>query len=256
MWSATADRLPGEPSSGVNDEKVALTATATWGRRLFVTGGVRYNLLLGLFDDEQLSLRVKVLGHQWLTLEHAFLAPTFDGDSIWNVFSTGATRDFRAGYELGLGEAFKLYARGFYRIFELTSDEVDTGLRGRSAWGGSAGGVWRQTGTVLRLDGYLDDGFGGRKDGVDLSGRWSPWTPKLAARLANKVELEGRLTGYRWRSDQQSVTDAGYVVGVQAGGRWEAGNGVRLHLLAEDNMGTFYRSQWRALAVVELSAAL
>lgn len=255
MWSATADRQPGEPASGVDDEKVALTATAGWGRRLFATAGVRYNLLLGELDDEQLSLRVRLGGRQWLSAEHAFLAPTFDGDSIWNVFSTGAYRDLRAGYELGLSDEIRLYARGFYRIFELAPDEADAGLRGRTAWGGSAGGVWRPAGAALRLDGYLDDGLGGRKDGVDLSGRWSPWAARLVARQANRLQLEGRLTGYRWRSDQQSVTDAGFVVGMQGGGRWEAGSGVRLHLLVEDNLGTFYRSQWRALAIVEISAA-
>jgi hypothetical protein len=246
MWSATADRLPGEPESGVNDEQVALTASAALGRRLFLTGGARYNLLLGEFDDEQLSLRAKLPARQWITLEHAFLAPTFDGDSIWNVFSTGAYRDFRASYELGLSEELKLYARGFFRLFQLTADETDTG--GRTARGGSAGAVWRHAGSVVRADGYTDDGYGGRKDGVDLSGRW--------AFPAKKLELEGRVTSYHWRSDQQSVTDSGFVLGGQAGGRWEAGSGVRLHLLVEDNVGTFYNSQWRALAIVEISAAL
>jgi len=44
----------------------------------------------------------------------------------------------------------------------------------------------------LRGDGYFDDGYGGRKLGVDAS-----------ARLAVKrtFELEGRLTGYQWRAD-------------------------------------------------------
>jgi len=246
MWSATADRLPGEPGSGVNDEKAALTATADFGHRVFATAGVRYNLLLGELDDEQLSLRVKLTTRQWLTAEHVFLAPSFDGDSIWNVFSTGAYRDFRASYEVGLGGEMKLYARGFFRLFERTADEVVPGRT--TAHGGSAGAAWRRPGGVLRADGYYDDGFGGRKGGVDLSGRW--------AVRPRKLELEGRLTGYRWRSDQQPATDVGFVLGTQAGGRWEVGNGVRLHLLAEDNVGTFYRSQWRGLAIVEISASL
>ena len=32
VWSATADRLPGEPSSGVNDEKLSLTGNARLAR--------------------------------------------------------------------------------------------------------------------------------------------------------------------------------------------------------------------------------
>ena len=47
IWSATADQLPGEPASGVNDEKLSLTASAAWRDRVFLAGGVRYNLLLG-----------------------------------------------------------------------------------------------------------------------------------------------------------------------------------------------------------------
>jgi hypothetical protein len=256
IWSATADRLPGEPASGVNDEKVALTASAALGKRVFITGGVRYNLLLGMLDDEQLAVRVKLPGRQVLTAEHAFLAPTFDGDSIWNVFSTGAYRDLRGGYEVGVTEDVKLYARGFVRLFEQTPDETtadgrDLGAEapgGRTARGASTGAVWRRPAGVLRADGYFDDGAGGRKTGLDLSAR--------AAVAPRRLELETRFTGYRWRSDQQSATDAGFVLGVQAGARWEAGSGVRLHVLAEDNVGTFYDSQYRALAIVEIDAAL
>ena len=80
--------------------------------------------------------------------------------------------------------------------------------------------------------------------GVDASAR-------LAMRRA--FELEGRLTGYEWRSDATSTrgdaNDGGVVFGAQAGGRWPLGQGVRLHLLAEDNVGTYYASQFRGLAV-------
>ena len=46
------------------------------------------------------------------------------------------------------------------------------------------------------------------------------------------------------------------MFGAQAGGRWQLGRGVKLHLLAEDNVGTFYKSQFRGLAVVEVDASL
>src|SRR6185436_6215190 len=90
MWSATADRLPGEPESGTNFEATSLTANAAWRQMLFATAGVRYNLLLGGFDDAQLALRARVGPGRWVTAEYSYLAPTFDGDSIWNIFSTGA----------------------------------------------------------------------------------------------------------------------------------------------------------------------
>ena len=69
-------------------------------------------------------------------------------------------------------------------------------------------------------------------------------------------ELEGRLTGYTWKSDLSPPTQAGVAFGAQAGGRYRLGPGVRLHVLAEDNVGTFYYAQFRGLAVVEVDASL
>jgi len=242
VWSATADRQPGEPDSGVNDEKVSLTAFGNWRSRIQVAGGVRLNLLLGEFDDEQIMVKLRTVGRQWLTLEHAYLAPTFDGDSIWNVFASGAYRDLRAVYEVGLGSEVKAYARGFARFFTASGH----------AGGASMGATWRRGRGLLRTDGYWEDGFGGRKVGVDASARLA---------LRRTFEVEGRLTGYEWRADQSSdtaraTTDKGLVFGAQAGGRWVLGQGVRLHLLAEDNVGTYYLSQFRGLAVVEVDASL
>jgi hypothetical protein len=259
VWSATADRLPGEPASGVNFEAASLTASATW-RRLSVSGGLRYNILFGEFDDEQLAVRLRLTSGQWLTLEHDYLAPTFDGDSIWNVFATGAYRDLRASYEVALPRGMKAYARGFVRFYQATSDEVatvgpyagqDVGATaqgGRVGGGGSLGAAWRSARGMARADAYWDDGYGGRKLGVDATTR---------LRIRRPFELEGRATGYRWNDEQPTTGgNSGVVFGLQAGGRFQLGPGVRLHLLLEDNFGTMYESQFRGLAMVELDAGL
>jgi hypothetical protein len=237
IWSATVDRLPDEPKSGVNDEKLSLTASAAWRDRAFLSGGARFNLLLGQFDDEQLLLRFRVAGRQWLTLEHAYLAPSFDGDSIWNVFAAGAYRDLRAGYEVPIGPEVKAYARTFVRFWSGDDHSL----------GANLGAVWRRGRGLLRGDGYWDDGYGGRKVGLDLLAR-------LALRPG--FELEGRLTGYEWKSDLSPPTQGGVSVGAQAGGRYLLGPGVRLHVLAEDNVGTYYYAQFRGLAVIEVDASL
>jgi hypothetical protein len=260
MWSDTADRQPGEPQSGVNQEVVALTATAAWRDRVYLSGGIRYNLLFAELDDEQLALRVRLTPRQWLTLEHDYLAPTFDGDSIWNIFSTGAYRDLRGSYELGLPGGVKVYGRAFARFFLATDDEIatsgpfagqDVGAEapgGRFAAGGSLGAAWRRGRGTLRGDGYWDDGYGGRKIGVDTTARFQ---------ISPSIEVEGRLTGYGWRSDlQPSTTGSGVVFGAQAGGRFQLGKGQRLHLLVEDNVGTYYESQFRGLAMFEVDASI
>jgi hypothetical protein len=214
---------------------------AGWRDRVQAAGGVRLNLLLAEFDDQQLMVKLRTFGRQWLTLEYVYLAPTFDGDSIWNVFSAGAYRDARATYELALRPEVKVYARGFARFFTASGQ----------AGGGSLGATWRRGRGFMRVDGYWEDGYGGRKVGVDASARVA---------LRRTFELEGRLTGYSWRSDQSSDTgatnDTGVTFGAQAGGRWLLGQGVRLHLLGEDNAGSYYYSQFRGLAVVEVDASL
>jgi hypothetical protein len=242
VWSATADQQPGEPDSGVNDEKLSLTWMFGSPKYVAVYGGTRLNILLGEIDDAQLLVRVPTFRRQALTLEGTYLAPTFDGDSIWNVFSAGAYADARASYEVGIGTEVKAYARGFARFFTAS---------GR-AGGGSLGATWRRGRGFLRADGYWDDGFGGRKLGVDASAR-------LGIRRA--FEIEGRLTGYEWSADAASDTarspnDNGVTFGAQAGGRWQLGQGVKLHVLGEDNVGTYYNSAFRVLAVVEVNASL
>jgi hypothetical protein len=187
-------------------------------------------------------VKLHTFRRQWVTLEHAYLAPSFDGDSIWNVFASGAYRDLRAVYEVGLGAEVKAYARGFLRFFTES---------GRAA-GASMGATWRRDRGFLRADGYWEDGFGGRKAGVDASARLG---------IRRSFEIEGRLTGYEWRADSsadaaRSPNDSGVTFGAQAGGRWQLGKGVKVHLLAEDNIGTFYNSQFRGLAVVEVDASL
>ena len=159
------------------------------------------------------------------------------------MFASGAYRDLRAVYEVGIGPEVKAYARGFVRFFTAS---------GR-AGGGSMGATWRR-GRGLRarrrlLRRRLRRAQAGRRR---VGARW---------RSSATFELEGRLTGYQWRADPATdaagaTNDGGVVFGAQAGGRWLLGQGVRLHLLAEDNVGTYYRSQFRGLAVVEVDASL
>ena len=242
IWSATADWQPGDPDSGVNDEKLSLTANAAWRNRVYAAGGARFNLLLGEFDDEQLLVKLHTFARQWVTLEHVYLAPTFDGDSIWNVFSTGAYRDLRGVYEVGLGTEAKIYARGFVRFFtpRRAARRRQHGrdlaprprfLRARRLLGGR-----------LRRAQDRRRRVGAARDPARVRGRGA--ADRIRVATGRDVE----------RGD--APDNGGVSFGAQAGGRWQLGRGVKLHLLAEDNVGTYYKSQFRGLAVVEVDASL
>jgi len=259
VFSDTFAAQVGDPTSGINHETVSMTADAHWGQRIFVTAGARYNLLAGLSDDQQLAARVS-LGHgHFVSAEYSFLAPTFDGDSIWNVFAAGAHRDWRAGYDLPIGDGgdtrWRIHARAFWRTFVDPSRELsDVRAVGRDATGGKrafgcdVGLQGRSQRARLRLDLYADGGMGGRKTGGDVSGRWM-----VDARY---LELEGRATAYAWASDDLPQLQTAVIGGLGVGAIYKMSPKIRLHVLAEDNRGTYYRAQVRGLAVLEVDVSL
>ena len=184
VFSATEAAAPGYPAYGINHESLSLTGAAHFRDKLFVTAGARYNLLLGLWDDQQMALRVRWRGRHQLSFEYAYLAPTFDGDSIWNIFGAGAYADLRAGYDLELSAVWRAHLRGFERAFvDAPAGRTSYGCLLRSsfssfespctrAYGGNAGLDGRGQRGRARLDLFAEGGTGGWKLGGDLSGGW------------------------------------------------------------------------------------
>lgn len=267
VFSATEARGPGYPEYGINHESLAITAGARWRDRLFVTGGARYNLLVAAWDDQQVAARLRIGARHLLSLEYSYLAPTFDGDSIWNVFGAGAYADLRAGYDVELSPVWRVHLRGFQRTFDGISDGISgdtfgapgartatsclvragTGPCSR-AYGGNAGADGRGWRGRLRVDIYAESGVGGWKVGGDLSGR--------VVVQPHVLELEGRLTAYSWRAEGVPEPRDVLMVGTGAGALYEMSRNMRLHFLAENNSGTYYRAQVRGLAVLEVDVTL
>src|SRR6185503_667303 len=170
VLSQTMAAQPGERDIGVNHESVSLTAETRWRERLYLSGGARYNLLVAAWDDQQLAVRWRLGGRHLLAVEYSYLAPTFDGDSIWNVFGAGAYRDMRASYDLDVGAGWRAHARGFWRRFidppgtpaEVRAQSTDA-EGGRDAFGGNLGVDGRWGRGRARADGYAESGTGGWK---------------------------------------------------------------------------------------------
>ncbi len=255
MWAATEARRPGDPPSGVDHESLSVTADAAWAGRLFLDAGLRYNFLVGEFDDQQAALRLRLGPEHFATLEYSYLAPTFDGDSIWNVFAAGATRDWRAGYDLPVAEGWRLHARGFLRTFVEPPGQTAVELAlaasvpgGTRAYGGNLGADGRSARARLRFDLYGDAGLGGWKVGGDLAGRWSI-DPR-------RLDVEGRVTVYAWRADQVPEPQTVLMGGLGAGAVYKMSPKIRLHALVEDNRGTYYTTQLRGIAILEVDMSL
>jgi hypothetical protein len=252
VFSETVDPRPGDPPSGVNHESLSMTADARWHERLFLAAGARYNLLVAAWDDQQLAIRWRLGARHLLSAEYSYLAPTFDGDSIWNIFAAGAYRDFRGAYDVELTTSWRAHVRGFWRQF-VDAPETPAALAaaapgGARAFGGNAGLDVRGGRGRARLDGYAEAGFGGWKVGGDVSGRWTL--------RPNLFDVEGRLTATAWRSDDVPEPRDAIMVGGALGCVYHLGHKMRVHFLGENNSGTYYRAQLRGLGVLEMDVSL
>jgi hypothetical protein len=232
-------RQPGEPAWGVLDEKLGLTA-----RGRLLDGKItpwfafRYNLLVGRLDEVYAGARAQ-LGRHGITTEYVLAAPTFDGDSIFNVFSSQAFDDIRVAYDISF-RRLQVYARTFCRLF---FDE-----RGTSVSVGGAAGARLDLGRGwVRLDGYYEDGYGGRRAGIDGSGR-----VRLVGDVHDGLFAEGRVSYADFRDDSRTLDHADSF-GVQAGLRFTPLPGITVHGLIEENVNRLYYSQLRLLALIDLS---
>ncbi|HEY2746560.1 MAG TPA: hypothetical protein VGL86_18135 [Polyangia bacterium] len=237
-------RQAGEPEWGVVDEHVGLTARANlWAGRLVPWFAFRYNLLAGRVDEVYAGARTQI-GRHGISLEYVLAAPTFDGDSIWNVFATQAFDDVRLGYDVSFWK-IRAYAQAFTRLY---FDDLGSYASG----GGSLGGrLALGSRGWLRLDGYYEDGYGGLRAGVDASTRVRIWGDDLGVHKGS-VFAEGRLSFVSFRDDSRPE-DAANSFGVQAGVRWTPLEGISVHGLVEENVNRLYTSQLRVLALLDLS---
>ncbi|MBC8132273.1 MAG: hypothetical protein H7X95_04775 [Deltaproteobacteria bacterium] len=70
------------------------------------------------------------------------------------------------------------------------------------------------------------------------------------------LQLEGRMTVYAWRAEGVPQPRDVLMVGAGFGALYEMSRNMRLHFLAENNAGTYYRAQIRGLAVLEVDVTL
>jgi hypothetical protein len=248
--SLTGDpRAPGEPKRGVIEEKVAVTASGRlFDGRLVPWAAFRYNLLVGELDEAQVGARAQ-WGRHGASVEYVLAAPTFDGDSIFNVFASERFDDVRAMYDVVLGRV-RAYAQLFVRLFGNESTALGSappsGLPSALAYGGSTGARVDLGRGYARVDGYYQDGYGGIVAGVDLSGR-----VRLFGDPVDGLFAEARIS-YAHFADDLRPLDHADSLGMQGGLRYTVTPGVTLHALVEENVNRLYPSQLRALALLDL----
>jgi hypothetical protein len=243
LYPDAADQAP---SWGVLEELAAATVRGTFlDGSLVPWAAARWNLLLGLVDEAHVGVRLAAGAHA-LAPEVLYSFPSFDGDSIFNVFSSEPYLDLRLTYDVRLG-ALRGYGRGFWRRF--WNSDTETVLPGQSvadhadAGGGMAGArLLLGDRGLARLDLSYEDGHGGLRAGADLSAR---------LRLARRLGVDGRVSLIHFAHDLLPGRDA-TSFGAQAGARLVLGPGMALHLSGEYNRNRF-EDQLRVVGVLDLA---
>ncbi len=230
------------PESAIDEEKLSLFSRLSLGR-FFPYAGLRWNVLVGAVDEVATGLDADLPGGQRATAGYAYLLPTFEGDSIWNVFSRGAYQDARVRWEVPVASAGgTAHVRAHTRVYEEAPGSPG-GRWDRVEWGAGTGLRRRTPLALAQLDAEVRDGFGGLRAGAD----------GLLLTSLRRVDLEARLSLLYFESDLETDRQHGLAFGAQAGARFQFARGVSGHLLLEENLNRLVGRETRALAILDLT---
>jgi hypothetical protein len=243
------------PKSGVDEELLSYTLNAKLGN-FRPYGAIRYNIMLDEIDEVETGIAY-IIGGNEIAGEWFYDAPTWDGDSIFNVFATYPYDDLRLTWRspaLRDGKN-RWWATGFARFFNDNTDywHANGGtvnpIGSSEALGLTAGTSWQlPRNGFIRGEGYYEEGFGGTLTGVDVATRINV--------VRNTVDIEGRVTVVYFAPDLQKQNDfEATSFGLQAGARYRMAHNVSLFGLVEENNNRYYNYQLRALALLDLSFA-
>ena len=230
------------PESAIDEEKLSLSSRLALGW-LRPYAGLRWNLLVGAVDEVAAGLDAELPGGQRATAGYAYLLPTFEGDSIWNVFSRGAYQDARVRWEMPVATVGgTAHVRAHTRVYD-DAEGSPGGRWGRVEWGAGTGLRRRTALALAQLDGEIRDGFGGLRAGAD----------GFLLTSLRRVDVEARLSLLYFQSDLEPERQEGLAFGAQGGARFQFARGVFGHLVIEENANRLVGRETRALAILDLA---
>jgi len=241
------------PRWGVDEERVAATVRGSieWadGRgQASPYVAARYSLLHALVDEAEAGVRVR--WRDWaIEPEVARYVPTFDGDSIWNVFGALPSTEARLSgswtpRDSWLRATASLWLRAFEHDDESRTIKPPSTTDTAAGFTASADARIDDTWTA-RVDAFSDNGYGGLRSGGAGALRWAK----------NRVSAMGRASVLYVATDSTKPDLRTLTSALQLGGGWQLADGVAVHGVLETTYDTYVKPDVRALAVVDLAFA-
>ena len=204
----------------VSSEKLGYSVDAEWAG----VGSARAGLVYDLYDARFAALNANLdalLGHgRTVGLDYQFYQPTFDADSIWNIFMSEPMNDLGARALFQASDHVALSAGGHARIYTVQTSEAQTNASPLTQWayfpsnplgfdgGGDVSARYKFGEGSLGLRASGNFGQAGDRVGGDISGERV---------FETRYVLTGRVNVWQWddklRPDRDA-TSVGYVAGI------------------------------------------
>ena len=105
------------PVSGIDSEKVGLALFQSFWRTVDLNGVLSYDLYNGVVDQTNVLARWRVTDAWDLSTQYVRIVPTFDADSIFNIFTIHPLNDANMRVRWHLSDNQRIYVGGMVRLF-------------------------------------------------------------------------------------------------------------------------------------------
>ncbi|WP_217909928.1 hypothetical protein [Pseudenhygromyxa sp. WMMC2535] len=231
-------------ASGVDQELISATVDFNFFDGVFVpSAAMRFNLGTLRVDDLSVSAALAVSDQHLIRAQYLRTQPSFDLDSIFNLFTIQPLEDLRLSYQVRAGSDWTLLGRGSLRIFRNEQTER-LGVEPESplafGWGAAFAALWQRHRFALRSDAFVQGGEGGTQAGGGLDGQVRVAWDRVG------IDLRSYFTSYE---DDQVEDRRGYGLSLQAGTDVQLWKGIHLTLLAEELFTSYLVHAFRGLAI-------
>ncbi|MCA9688800.1 MAG: hypothetical protein KC636_04275, partial [Myxococcales bacterium] len=233
-------------AGAINQDLVsASVAGLAFGGRLTPYAALRYNLGTSRLDDVTFGVQAAITERHTIRALYLRTNPSFDLDSVFNLFTFEPIDDARLVYEVRPGKRWTLAARGQMRLFSNAATAEGLAPEGavEAGFGGGASAQFRIPRFAARVDGYGLGGEGGVRAGGSIDTRTMvAW---------DRLGIDARVYG-NYYDDVDALARRGYGLAFQAGLNARLWRGIHLALLGEELLSTHYTQAFRLLATLSI----